>query len=390
MIGVRRQLPVHSPLSVGAVAAAIGRGDPRAHLARRLATRHGVRHALLTGSGTQALTLALRLAAERRPGRAIALPGYACYDLASAAVGAGVKVRLYDLDPRTLAPEATSLTAALQGGVAALVIVHLFGVPVPMDAMVTAAQAADALLIEDAAQGVGGAWRGRPLGGTGDVGILSFGRGKGETGGSGGAMLVREDDGLASAAQAHLGPPRGVTAVLAAKLAAQWALGRPALFGIPHAVPALRLGETVYRPPEPPSAMPPAAARVLERTLAMSERESAVRREHAARYLSALGPRAARIAVEPAADSRAGWLRFPVRLRPDAARDRLGEVLGIARAYPLPLRELDALRPLLDVPPVTPGADSLARTLRTVPTHSFLTPWEMGGVLDWIAGGEDA
>ena len=45
-------------------------------------------------------------------------------------------------------------------------------------------------VVEDAAQGLGATWRGRPLGSFGDVSVLSFGRGKGWTGGVGGALLA--------------------------------------------------------------------------------------------------------------------------------------------------------------------------------------------------------
>lgn len=385
----RRQPPVFSPLSLSAVLSAFHTADPRARLSAALAARLGVRHALLAGGGTDALLVALRLAAQRRPGLAVALPGYACYDLATAAIGAGVPVRLYDLDPRTLAPEAASLSAALSGGVAALVVVHLFGVPVPMDAMRTAAREAGALLIEDAAQGAGGSWRGRPLGGAGDMGVLSFGRGKGVTGGGGGALLVRQDDGLAAMASAQLGANHSSVLAHGVKLAAQWMFGRPSLFGIPNAIPALRLGETIYRPPTQPREMSPAAARVLVRTIERSEHEAVVRRRNAADYLAALGARASRVTAEPPPDAQAGWLRFPVRLRADDTRDRMAGPLGVSRAYPLPLREVAALHPLLEAPVNTPGADVLARTLRTIPTHSFLTPRERDGLLAWIADGDD-
>jgi perosamine synthetase len=386
---VRRQLPVHSPLSASAVLATLGTRDPRPALSAALQAQYGALEAVLTASGTEALTLALRLAMARRPRLPVVLPAFACYDLASAAIGAGASVRLYDVDPSTLAPEPASLDAALDGGAAAIVVVHLFGIPVPMDAMRAAASRADAMLIEDAAQAVGGRWHDRPLGSSGDLAVLSFGRGKGETGGGGGALLVHEDDALARDAHRALVPAGASSLRYGVKLAAQWGFGRPAVFALPHAIPGLRLGETVYHPPVAPRAMPAVAARVLGITRPMTAAESAHRASVAARYLAALGPLAARRAATVPYGTTAGWLRFPVRVRPDAARDRRGAAIGVAMGYPLPLHALPALRPLLVAPPRTPGADLLARVLRTVPTHSFLSARDEAALIDWMRTGED-
>lgn len=358
-------------------------------LSDALRAQYAAREAVLTASGTEALTLALRLAVARRPGKPVLLPGFACYDLVSAAVGAGAPVRLYDLDPHTLTPDAASLEASLVGGAAALVVAHLFGVPVPLDAMREAADGAGALLIEDAAQAVGGRWDGRPLGSAGDLSVLSFGRGKGETGGGGGALLVRAEGGLADAARGALAPPPASGLPYSVKLASQWGLGRPALFAIPHAIPGLRLGETVYVPPRPPREMPAVAARVLDVTRRATAVESSHRAAVAARYLEALGPLAAGRSVSVLPGATAGWLRFPVLVQPDATRDRRGAAIGVSPAYPLPLRALPALQPLLDAQPQTPGADLLARVLRTVPTHSLLSARDEALLIEWMRTGEE-
>ncbi len=72
-------------------------------------------HAVLTDSGTTALTLAIRAAQRIRPGP-VSLPAYCCYDLATAADGAGADVLLYDLDPLTLGPDWSSFERTLGRG----------------------------------------------------------------------------------------------------------------------------------------------------------------------------------------------------------------------------------------------------------------------------------
>lgn len=380
-----RMLPVYSPLPAKALRAALASGDPRASLARSLAEAYGADEVVLTASGTVALTLALLAASARRPGAPVAMPGYACYDLVTAAVGAGVRVVLYDLEPATLAPEPRSLAAALANGAAALVVVHLFGVPVPLDAMRDAAERAGALLIEDAAQATGGQWDARPLGSFGDLSVLSFGRGKGETGGGGGALLLRRGAHLPPALRARIGDDATAALPFAAKLAVQWAFGRPSLYAIPAALPMLRLGETIYREPPPLRAMAPASARVLEVTRPLATAEAAARRHNADALREVLGARASAIGVQPGRGGESGWLRLPIRLRIAPHLVERGRQLGWATAYPLPLAALPAIAPLVVQATRTLGAERLAQTLSTLPTHGLVSDEMRAKLARWLS-----
>lgn len=380
---MRRQLPVYSPLSGAAVAAAFWGGDARPAVIEWLKARYGMPRVVLTDSGTSALTLALRAAAARRPGLPCVLPGYGCYDLATAAIGAGVSVRLYDLDPATLAPEPASLAQALAGGAAALVVVHLYGVPVPLDQARMAAEQAGALLIEDAAQGVGGLWQGAPLGAHGDLSVLSFGRGKGMTGGGGGALLARDAAYLPETLEATLLPAQ-VGAGFALKLLAQWALGRPELYSIPASIPSLRLGETIYHPPGPLRQMHRSAARVLEQTIRLLESEAAVRQEQAER-LAAVAAESGVQVVQSATEGRPGGLRLPVLLGPGHRQHRRSDAtLGIQSAYPIPLAELTAWGSSRTAQLRLWGAERLAHDLWTLPTHGKLAASDLRAIETWL------
>lgn len=382
----RRQLPVYSPLTLGAVVASASRGDERGRLAAALRQEYDATEVQLTSSGTAALTLALQLARRRRPDAPCLLPAFACFDLVTAAVGAGVPVALYDIDPATLAPDPGSLERLAARGAAALVVVHLFGVPVAMDAMRAAASKAGALLIEDAAQGTGGLWSGRPLGASGDLGILSFGRGKGQTGGGGGALLIRESADLPEPPAWPPDGPAGRSIAFTARLLAQWSFGRPLLYSIPASIPMLRLGETVYREPAPPAGMSAATARVLSLTRALGRDEAATRLKHASRWLRALGAQGAARSVSPHSNAEPGWLRFPLRLSSEEQLAPAVRHLGVARSYPRALHEVDALAPLLRPTGGLPGAEALARRLCTVPTHSRLSERDLDRLEHWLAG----
>src|SRR5207247_5224225 len=123
-------------------------GESGVNVAEVLRARYGALDAILTDSGTSALILALR--AVVRPGGTIAYPGYSCIDLTSAAVGAGMRVRLYDLNPSTLSPDLESVERAINRGVNAIVVAHLYGYPADVGAVQELARKSGIPVIEDA------------------------------------------------------------------------------------------------------------------------------------------------------------------------------------------------------------------------------------------------
>ena len=286
---LRRQLPAYSPLPLRAVLAGFGGlvaggAKPRERAAGLLKTSFGASGALLTDSGTGALTLAIRACLGDARDAAVALPAYACYDVATAADGANARVVLYDVDPATLAPEPASFRRALEQGARAAVLVHLYGIPVDPAPVRRSAEAAGARLIEDAAQGSGASIHGASVGSFGDLTVLSFGRGKGNTAGRGGALLAVTGAGarLLAAAGSLIRPPaRGVRE--AVQLKVQWLFGRPSLYGIPASLPFLHLGETLYHAPPPVRGLSAVAARALAVTWELGEREARARRANARR-----------------------------------------------------------------------------------------------------------
>jgi dTDP-4-amino-4,6-dideoxygalactose transaminase len=390
--GLRRQPPVLSPLSLRALARAaasglVRGGSARSELASLLRQEYRADGALLTDSGTSALQIAIRLAlAGDDTGGMVALPAYGCYDIATAAVGTGASIVLYDVDPATLAPDASSFAAALDAGARAAVVAPLYGVPCDWESLEALALPRGTLLIEDAAQGHGAAWRGRPLGSLGRLSVLSFGRGKGWTGGCGGALLWRGGDSRLLPALPH--GAAGLRVLAAAS--AQWLFGRPLLYAIPSAVPGLGLGETVYRQPRAPAAIPAVAAALLLATRDAALHHAEVRRRVGGEFCARFGDGPAAIRIQPAATP--GWLRFPVRLPGGAAADAATRLrgLGVARGYPTTLAELPAVRSrLVRVPADSadglPGAATLARDLITLPTHTGLRPAERARLMAALA-----
>jgi len=385
---------VYSPLSLGALAGGLGAalgggGSARARVESWIRERYAADRVLLTDSGTSALALAMQAAVRRSPGKPVLLPSYSCYDLVTAAMAAGVEVGWYDIEPATLQPDLRAhVGAPLRAHVsaplhaAAIVVVHHYGIPADISRL--RGLAGGATVIEDAAQAIGGSLGGRPLGGLGDLGVLSFGRGKGMTGGGGGALLgnTLEAGRLLDELRPGLGPARAGRGSLVST-AAQWMLARPSLYALPASLPFLQLGATVFRPPHRPREMSPVHAGVLARTLAYEEAEGEARHRHAARLRELAEDWSIPITGSQA---RGGYLRFPLLLPkqlgglgedPEAGR------LGIMPGYPVSL-------PLLPGSPFptaeAPGAKQLVARLITLPTHSRLNENDFGQIRRVLGG----
>jgi dTDP-4-amino-4,6-dideoxygalactose transaminase len=379
-MAIRHQLAVYSPIPVGAplrgVAAALRlAADPRPALIDVLQRELDATSVVLVGSGTQALQIAITHAVRRAGGEtAVALPAFSCFDVASAAIGANVSTALYDLDPDTLGPDLASFERVLSSGARVAVVAPLYGMPVDWSALEALALKYGTILIEDAAQGHGATWHGRPLGALAEISTLSFGRGKGWTGGGGGAVLFRRG-GLS---ESDVPDASQMTeARTLAGLVAQWTLGRPSVYGIPHSIPALGLGETTFHPPVTPVLMPRGAAAAALEAGHASREEAARRRANARWFLDRMLQRDWIRSIRPTPDAESGYLRLPTRIArglgalESPARAR---ALGVAPSYP---RTLAELAPRLTGPERHwPGADELARDLVTLPTHSRLTAVE--------------
>ena len=351
-------------------------------VATELERRYSAQKSVLTESGTAALLLALRLCVPR--GGTVAYPAYGCIDLSAAAIRAGVQVRLYDLDPVTLSPDLASLGRTIKRGVDAIVVAHFYGYPADVGGVRELASTAGIPVIEDAAQAAGGSLDGVPLGALADISILSFGRGKGTTAGSGGALLFR---GQASANRIgqngfHLDQMQQGGYEIAA-LGAQWLLARPALYRVPASIPGLRLGEMVYKPAAEPRSMSRASASVLSGALRLENAEVARRRMNAKRLIESIGEGARLIPVQAISGGEPGYLRL-------ALLDRVGNViaresLGAVRGYPMTLDQHVQLQPLLHSSErAGSGSVQLRDRLFTVPTHSRVRDVDVARIVDWL------
>lgn len=158
-------------------------------------------HGVATSNGTTALHTALHALGIGSGDRVLTTP-FSFIATANAIRLCGAEPVFVDIDPETYAldPEAVARRLEAESDIAAIVAVHLYGLPAPMAALESLADEHDVALVEDAAQAHGAEISGRRVGSIGDVGCFSFYPTKNMTTGEGG-MITTDDPEIAARAE---------------------------------------------------------------------------------------------------------------------------------------------------------------------------------------------
>jgi len=148
----------------------------------------GRKYGVAVSNGTAALQLAIE-ALELSPGDEIIVPSFTIISCASCLVRLGLKPVPIDCDPRTMNSEVTHFEAAITARTRAIMVVHIYGLPVDMDPILDLAATHNLRVIEDAAEVIGQYYKDRPCGSFGDISVVSFYPNKHVTTGEGGMVL---------------------------------------------------------------------------------------------------------------------------------------------------------------------------------------------------------
>ena len=151
----------------------------------------GADHGIAVGSGTAALHVGL-LAAGVEAGDEVIVPSFTFAATANAVRLIGATPVFVDVEDQTYAITAELVEPAITDRTVAVMPVHLFGHPAPMEELLQLTKAAGLLLMEDAAQAHGAEVNGRPVGALGAFGAFSFYPTKNMTTGEGGMITTNE------------------------------------------------------------------------------------------------------------------------------------------------------------------------------------------------------
>jgi perosamine synthetase len=172
-------------------------GPKVAAFEKAFAERHQARHALATTSATTGLHLALA-ALGIGPGDEVIVPAFTWVATPNVVLYCGATPVFADVDRTSFNIDPADLAKRITPRTKAVLPVHLFGLAAEIDA-IRAAVPKGVAIVEDAACAAGGAYRGRPIGTLGEIGIFSFHPRKSITTGEGG-MVTTNDAALAARA----------------------------------------------------------------------------------------------------------------------------------------------------------------------------------------------
>ena len=323
-------------------------GPQVAEFEQKLADYVGVKHVIACANGTDALLLPL-LASGIGHGDAVFVPSFTFAATAEVVALAHAEPVFVDVDPDTYNIDIASLEAAIamvkkQGRLTpkAIIPVDLFGLAADYDAIAKIAKRENLLVIEDAAQAIGGKAGGTMCGAFGHVGSTSFYPAK-PLGcyGDGGAMFTN-DDALMEKLRSYAFHGKGETQ-----------------YDNVHVGLNSRL-DTIQ-------------AAILIEKLAILEDEMVARQEVAARYAKGLSG----IAKTPniANGSRSAWAQYAIEIKHrDGLKAHLTE-RGIPSViyYVKPLHSQVAYRDFPRTPTGLPVSEALPRTILCLPMHPYLS-----------------
>jgi dTDP-4-amino-4,6-dideoxygalactose transaminase len=168
-------------------------GPKVAEFERRVAEYSGTKRAIGVASGSDALLLALMAFGVGRDDEVITTP-YTFFATGGAIARLGAVPVFVDIEPLTYNIDPSLIERAITARTRAIMPVHLYGQCADMDPILEVASRHGIPVIEDAAQAIGAAYRGKRAGSIGDMGCFSFFPSKNLGGYGDGGMITTDDD----------------------------------------------------------------------------------------------------------------------------------------------------------------------------------------------------
>lgn len=346
----------------------------------------GVKHVFLVSSGRAALAVILNALKSLAPEKhEVLIPAYTCFSVPSAILRAGLKVVPCDIDPSTFDFDYSLLEQGIHDNTLCVLPSHLFGIPSDMDKIADLCRKRDIFIVEDAAQAMGGKYKGKLLGTLGDVGFFSMGRGKNITCGSGG-IIVTDSNRIASAIEKEyrvLEKPRFYESLMEfLKVIILAFFVNPLVYWLPAGLPFLKLGETAFCRDFPIQGFSGMKAGLLRNWRRRLEESNRIRKENAGYFSELAGLKIGR-------DFPVPFLRLPFMTENKEIKAGIYAIssqkgLGIGKMYPTPVNEIAEIENQFQGK-VFPFAKRVAERLLTAPTHGLLSEKDKGRILCQLA-----
>jgi len=157
---------------------------------RAIAEYIGTENAIGVSSGTAGLHLCVR-ALDIGAGDEVIVPSFAFVAVANVLLYENAVPVLVDIEADTLNLDARRIEAAITPRTKAILVVHTFGCPAEMSAILDIARRRHLYVLEDACEAIGAEYQSRKVGGLGDAGVFGFYPNKQITTGEGGMVVTR-------------------------------------------------------------------------------------------------------------------------------------------------------------------------------------------------------
>jgi perosamine synthetase len=362
-----------------------------------IATFLGVLGVQLESSASACLVIAFEYLKTRTPRRTVIVPGYTCPLVVIAAHQAGCRVVACDTMPGGFDLDLDHLGGLIGPDTLCVVPTHFGGALTDVARVrnFVRGPSPEISVIEDAAQAFGARWEGEAVGQLGDIGIYSFGVGKGLTIYKGGCLVAHDPDvraGLRAASKRLVLPSSGMEARRAIELVLYhlvynpiglvFAYGAPRRYWLAHGRPERAIGDE-HAPRVILHRVGGFRRRIGVRSLPRlaSHLEDARRRRGAlAQLLENSGGR-----LKPYLGSGEPSGSFLFAMTETAAE--LDAILtqawsseyGVTKLFMHAIGRYPALSGMIE-PSLTPNADHLAATTLTITTSGFMTQADMSAI----------
>jgi len=362
----------------------------------------GVPYAKVTYSGTAAFYLILESLKNLSSKKTVVIPAYICPLVPLAIKRAGLKVEVCDINREDFNFDIHRLEELCLKGddILAIVAVHLAGIPVGLEAIKQIADRRGITVIEDCAQALGAAYKGKKVGTLGDFSFFSLCRGKGLTIYEGGVIAAKNKDNFKELDNAlrRLTKDDFLSESLKIfELFGYWMFYRPQLFWFAFGLPQLfwdwkkdrvRAAGDFFTDDFATHKVSKIRQTIGHINFGRLDEEIAAQREKVFDYIRGLeGVRGIRLITEPAA-SEAVYpyltLLFEDPLkRKKAQKVFTGSGLGVSQIYESAITDYAYLKGIIG-DSRCPNARSLAEREITLTTSTFLKKQDLNSVVGMI------
>ena len=339
----------------------------------------GVKHAFLVSSGRAALTIILRAINSVFEKKEVIIPAYTCFSVPSAIYRAGFKISLCDISLKTLSLDPEKLSAIVSDQTLCVVPVHMFGLSCEILPIIKIAHQKNCVVIEDAAQAMGGRLNDRKLGTFGDIGFFSLGRGKNITTFEGGIIITDKDE-YAKSIQKEMEKLNKANQIdelrIFLYIVCYKLFLNPNFYWMADSLPFLELGVSKFDPCFSMKKLSGYQANLGELLLRRMDSINQERRKKALVWNEKIKDLEGLYRPVPLEGSYPVYTRFPVLLEKrdnQFTRQDSNRKLGMSGMYPQTVDKIEEVKSILiNGEENFPDSEKAAKGLVTLPTHPYV------------------